>query len=166
MPVVPFENLPESARLWVFGAAAPVTGAACDALLAAVDTHLTGWAAHGAPLVSARAWRDDRFLAVAVDEAATGASGCSIDGFFRVLTSIEPHLGTAITDAGRVFWRDAQGAVQSATRQEFRALARDGAMTMDTPVFDTTVATVGAWRAHFERAAATSWHARLLGATV
>ena len=94
MPHVEFRAMPPSARVWVFGAAAPVSGAACDAMLSAVDEHLDKWKAHGTPLVCAREWRDDRFLAVAVNEAATGASGCSIDGLFRSLARIEPVLGT------------------------------------------------------------------------
>ncbi len=35
-----FDAMPGTARVWVFGAAAPVTGAAADALLSAVDDHL------------------------------------------------------------------------------------------------------------------------------
>src|SRR6187431_2487645 len=104
MPQISFDAMPPSARVWVFGAAAPVTGAAADALLAAVDGHLAQWKAHGTPLVCARDWRDNRFLAVAVDEAATDASGCSIDGLFRVLGQVEHQIGTSITDGGAVFW--------------------------------------------------------------
>ena len=80
MPKVEFESLPDSARVWVFGAESPVVGNASNDLLAAVDQHLSSWRAHGVPLVCARDWYENQFLAVAVDEAATGASGCSIDG--------------------------------------------------------------------------------------
>ncbi len=161
MPRVEFNALPSSARVWVFGAAAPVTGAARETLLDAVDAHLVRWKAHGAPLVCARDWREDRFLAVAVDEAATGASGCSIDGLYRVLDTLESSIGTSLLDASTVFWRAADGHVQSATRPEFRAAAAAGGIAADTPVFDTTVDSVGAWTKTFERPAAQSWHARL-----
>jgi hypothetical protein len=162
VPRVEFSALPSSARVWVFGAAAPVTGAARETLLDAVDRHLATWKAHGAPLVCARDWRDDRFLAIAVDEAATGASGCSIDGLYRVLGSLESGLGTSLLDSSAVFWRDADGQVRSGTRPEFRTAATTGAVASSTPVFDTTVDTIGAWRDRFECAAAGSWHARLL----
>ena len=74
MPQIAFDAMPAAARVWVFGAAAPITGAARDALFEAVDEHLRNWKAHGTPLMCARDWRDDQFLAIAVDEAATGAS--------------------------------------------------------------------------------------------
>lgn len=161
MPRVEFSELPSSARVWVFGAAAPVMGAARDTLLDAVDAHLVKWKAHGAPLVCARDWRDDRFLAVAVDEAATGASGCSIDGLYRLLGTLEASIGTSLLDASAVFWRGADGQLHSGTRPEFRAAAAAGGIAADTPVFDTTVDNVGAWTEAFERPAAQSWHARL-----
>ena len=162
MPMVGFDTLPPTARVWVFGAAAPVIGAAREQLLNTVDAHLAQWRAHGIPLVCAREWKDDRFLAIAVDEAATGATGCSIDGMFRVLASIESQLGTTITGGNNVFWRDASGDVVAADRPTFRAENSAGKITADTHVFDLTVPSVGEWRSHFERPARDSWHSRLL----
>ncbi len=162
MPITQFADFPDDARLWVFGAAAPVTGAARDTLLQRVDQHLAQWAAHGMPLVCAREWRDDHFLAIAVDEAATGASGCSIDGLFRVLASSETAIGTSMVGGGRVFWREANGAVAVGNRDAFGRASTSGAVSAATSVFDTTVGTVGEWRARFEQPAAASWHARLL----
>jgi nicotinamidase-related amidase len=162
MPHVSFDSLPPNARLWVFGAGAPLNDAARTALLHTVDTHLDGWAAHGTPLVCARDWRDDRFVAVGVDEEATGASGCSIDGLFRTLTALQAPLGTSLVGGGTVFWRNAAGDVQSGTRAEFREAGAQRAVTRESPVFDLSVTSVGDWREHFERPAAESWHAALL----
>lgn len=164
MPLMPFAALPDEARVWVFSAAAPVTGAAAQLLLQRVDEHLSQWRAHGVPLVCAREWRDDRFLAIGVDEAASNASGCSIDALFHALRDLESQLGTSLVGNGAVYWRDAHGVVQVADRPTFRAAAAAGALTVDTPVFDPTITSVGAWRREFEKPARDSWHARLLPA--
>jgi len=162
MPRVNFEALPDAARLWVFSAATPVMGAAAQSLLERVDRELDGWRAHGVPLVCARDWRDDRFLAIGVNEAATDASGCSIDAMFSALRAHEGVIGTTLVGNGAVYWRDASGTVQSVTRPVFRAIAADGAVSSDTPVFDTAITTASAWRTAFEKPARDSWHARLL----
>lgn len=162
MPIVTFDALPDAARVWVFAAAAPVTGAAADTLLARVDAYLAQWRAHGVPLVCARDWRDDRFLAVGVDEAATNASGCSIDALFHELRALETSIGTSLVGSGTVYWRDAGGAVVAADRPTFRSLAASGGVGLDSPVFDTTVTSVEAWRSAFEKPARASWHARFL----
>ena len=101
MPLVPFESLPDDARLWVFAAAADVDSADAPKLLHNVDLFLKSWAAHGNPLTCAREWRDARFLIVAVDQRTEGASGCSIDGLFRTLKQLEPVVGTSLLKIGR-----------------------------------------------------------------
>lgn len=161
MPVVPFETLPDSARAWVFGSDRPLSPEATTALLAGVDAHLAEWKAHGEPLTVGREWHADRFLTVAVDQSTAGASGCSIDGLFRVLQQLEKETGASLVSGGRVFYRDGTGAVQSATRAEVATLASTGAISKDSVVFDTSLTDLGTYRACFERAARQSWVAEL-----
>src|SRR5689334_1530356 len=115
MPIVPFHQLPDDARVWVFGSDHALVGAPADTLLASVDQFLSEWRAHGVPLRCARDWRDNRFLAVGVDVNAEHASGCSIDGLFRTLQQLERVIGTRLVGGGRVFYR-ADGAVEAVTR--------------------------------------------------
>lgn len=160
MPRIDFSAIPDRARLWVFVADVPVADPA--PLLSAVDGHLAQWAAHGVPLVCARDWRDGRFLAIAVDEAATGASGCSIDGLFRTIGRVQSSVGADLLASGRVAWRDDSGSIRVAPRAEFESAAAAHKVDADTPVYETLVDTVGAWRANFERPASESWVKALL----
>jgi hypothetical protein len=162
MPVVPFETLPDSSRVWVFGSDTLLTEEGTKLLLTGVDAHLDDWKAHGEPLTVGREWRDGRFLVVAVDQSTAGASGCSIDGLFRVLQQLERDSGANLVGGGRVFYRDNHGVVQSVSRDEVAALAKSGAITSDTVVFDTTLTDLGTWRACFERRAKESWINELL----
>lgn len=162
MPRVPFADLPADARVWVFASATELDASASARLLDAVNEFLDQWNAHGAPLVCARDWRDDRFLAVGVDQTTAGASGCSIDGLFRTLARLEPELGTRLLGSGRVFYRDAEGQVQVATRREFSALANEGRVSAETSVFDPSITSAATWRDGFERPARQSWHAELI----
>ena len=148
--------------MWVFGAADELSPDASERLLDAVDDFLAQWNAHGSPLVCAREWRDDRFLAIAVDHSTAGASGCSIDGLFRTLARLEPELGTSMLGGGRVYYRDTHGRVNVATRPAFNQLARDGQVGPDTPAFDTSITSASAWREAFERPVRESWHAQLI----
>ena len=162
MPAVDFDSLPDDARVWVFGSDRPLDEPSATRLLGVVDQYLSRWAAHGEPLTSARSWRDDRFLTIAVDQRTAGASGCSIDALFRQLQQLERELGVSIVGGGRVFYRDASGIIQATDRERFAALAARGEIGPRTAVFDPTVQTLGDWRRGFERPAAESWHAALL----
>jgi len=169
MPATTFDRMPDDARLWVFAAPHPLTDAEAAILLDRADTFLERWAAHGAPVLGARDFRDGRFLLVAADERATGVSGCSIDSLQHALAEAEGALGTDLRRAGSlVFWRNAEGQVRSAERSEFRRLAQAGEVSDDTLVFDNTVATVGDLRTgRWETRLRDAWHARAfpIGAT-
>jgi hypothetical protein len=154
--------MPDDARVWAFGSAAPVDSIDAAKLLASVDAYLLQWKAHGHPLTCARDWRDERFLVVAVDQRTEGASGCSIDGLFRALRGHDAAVGTSIVAGGLVFFRDTLGLVHALTRDQFERLAALGEVTAATPVFDTTVTTAGEYRARFETEAGQSWHLSLL----
>ncbi len=163
MSQVPFNSLPDDARVWVFGAADELPASASERLLGAVDEFLAQWHAHGSPLLCGREWREARFLAIGVDQSTAGASGCSIDGLFRTFASLEPELGTSLLGGGRVYYRDADGRVTAATRKGFSELAREGRVGPETPTFDTSITTAAAWRRQFERPVRESWHAQLIG---
>jgi len=162
MAGIPFTELPGDARVWIFAASDALPGAQAEPLLKAVDEYLDQWKAHGLPLTCARDWRDDRFLAIAVDQRAAHASGCSIDGLFRTLQRLEPTLGTSLVGGGRVFYRLAGGEIVCVSRADFIARANKGAIVDDTPVFDTAVVDAATYRSTFERPAARGWHAELL----
>ena len=162
MPIVKFEDLPDSARVWVFGSDRPLKGRNAEILLAEVDRFLAGWKAHGAPLTVGRSWKHDRFLAIAVDQSTAGASGCSIDGLFRTLKSLEPKLGASLVTSGMVFFRDTSGEILCSPRERFAELGSEGKVSASTEVFDPTVTSLGEWRARFELKAGESWHAGLL----
>ena len=162
MPIVPFESLPDSSRIWVFGSDRPVTGAAADRLLAEVDRFLEGWRAHGEPLRSARLWRDHHFLIVGVDQSDAHASGCSIDGLFRSLQALEREIDARLVGGGRVFYRDHSGVAQSAARSELDSLIASGAVGPNTVVFDTSLTDLGEWRAKFEQPARKTWVGQMM----
>ena len=165
MPLTTFDKLPDDARVWIFGAAAPVDDIDAAKLLAAVDTYLLQWKAHGHPLSAARDWRDERFLVIGVDQRTEGASGCSIDGLFRMLQELDQAVGSSMVGGGLVFFRGPGDLVCALARDDFEALARRGGADGATPVFDTTITTAGDYRTRFEIPAANGWHRALFPKT-
>lgn len=160
MPRVEFEHLPEHARLWVFAADRALTPTERDRLLVEVDGFLDRWTAHGIALTAARQWRYERFLFLGVDERAAGVSGCSIDSLMRDLKVLEAELGVTLLDHAAVLFRRGD-SIERVSRDGFAELVRAGAVTLETPVYDNTVASVGDLKAgRWEGPAANAWHAR------
>lgn len=163
MSRVPFDELPGSARVWVFPADRRLEEAERRELLSAVDRFLEDWNAHGTDLRGARDCRYDRFLIVGVDQEAAPPSGCSIDALVRVFEEKERELGVRLLDRAPVWYRDGDG-IRSVSRSEFREMSEEGEVGPDTVVFDASVTRMeelreGGW----ETPAGKSWHASLIG---
>lgn len=160
MPRIDFRDLPENGRLWVFPASRTLVEEEQERLLGAVDAFLEGWAAHGSPLRSGRALVEGSFLLVGVDEDASVPSGCSIDALVSRLVALGASLGVGLVDHAPVWYREGV-AIRCVSRDAFRALAQEGRVGLDTPVFDTTLTRFAQLRSEgLERPARRSWHAR------
>ena len=163
MSLVPFDTLPDSARLWCFGADRDLAPEESEALREAISEFVEVWTAHDRRLSAGFEWTDDRFLVVGVDEALTEASGCSIDSLLRRLQSLEGQLSASLADGRLVWYRAPGGGVRSVTRADFRSLAAGGDVDAYTPVFDLSLTSVGELRTRgMERPASESWHSRYL----
>lgn len=160
MPIVPFDSLPDNARVWVFGSSKPLSEKESTELLARVDEFLADWKAHGEPLTAGRNFSAARFLTIAADQDSAHASGCSIDGLFRSLKDLESKMSTSLLDRSLVYYSDGS-QVHAVHRDEFSSLAGTGKVNAETTVIDPTVTTLGEWRARFHSKAANSWHAGL-----
>ena len=164
MSIVPFQALPDDSRMWCFGASRAPGAAETARLLDSMHAFVQEWTAHRRDLKAGMAWRDQRFLLIAVDETDADASGCSIDALNRHLRALEATLGLDLLDSTPVWYRDDSGHVQSCSRAEFGAAAARGDVGVGTLVFDLTLTRLGDLRSgRFERAASTSWHRSLLG---
>ena len=154
-------DLPDTARLWIFTADRPLSARTTDALQARIEAFLTEWASHGRAVSGAAVVLHDRFLAVAA-HLQGGVSGCGIDSMTHAVEGIAQELGFGWADGLQVAYREASGDVRTVPRPAFRALVRDGAVTAETPVFVTTLDSLGDLRSGgLERPAAEAWHARV-----
>jgi hypothetical protein len=160
VPRVPFDQLPPDARLWIFPASRRLSDDEQARVLAAADAFIDQWLAHGVPLNAARDIRHNQFVLIGVDEQAAGASGCSIDALVRSMGQLQSSLGLELIEHGPVLYRNG-GAIARVSREEFGKLASTGQVSLDTVVFDNTLARVADLRAgRWEVRAADSWHAR------
>ena len=158
MPRVAFDSLPDDSRLWVFGAARPLTADEQARVAEVTADFIDGWQAHGTPLRGGFTLVDDTFLVVAVDQASVPPSGCSIDAMVRVLKGLQAELGIDMLTNGQVHLRDDAG-IRRVSRAEFGAGVEAGRFTPETRVFDTTLTALGRFRGGaFEHAARDGWH--------
>ena len=159
MPLIPFSQLPNDARLWIFAAERPLSNEEGGRVLAEADGFIHQWTAHGVPLSAGRELRYNQFVLVAVDERAAGVSGCSIDALVRRMHQLEQVLGLELVNNGPVLYREGD-AIERVSRERFAELAASGTVGPTTRVFDNTLTRVGDLAGRWEVKAADAWHAR------
>ena len=158
MPRIAFEQLPEHARLWIFAAQRELDDSERARVLEEADRFIDQWTAHNVPLTAARDWRQGRFLMVGVDEEAAGLSGCSIDALVRRMKVVQEELGVELVDNAPVLFKNG-GTIERVSRERFAELAKAGAVSLGTSVFNNTLTRVGDLRAgRWEVRAEDSWH--------
>ena len=100
---VPFNELPETARVWIYQANRPLTANEQRVVDDYLRKTTEQWAAHGAPLKSSFRIVRDRFVVIAADESFNAASGCSIDASTRWLKDLGSHLNVDFFDRALIY---------------------------------------------------------------
>lgn len=92
--LVPFENMPDHARLWIYQASRDLSEVEEKAIIQLGEVFLSRWSTHGKPLNAALKISYHRFIILAVDEQYNQASGCSIDSSVAFIKEIEEKFNT------------------------------------------------------------------------
>lgn len=154
-------SLPDDARLWVFTADRTLSPQERDRLRGTIEQFVAGWTSHTRPVPGGVLLLEDRFVVVAA-HLEGGVSGCGIDSLVHAVEEAGAASGIAWVDGLQVVFRGEDGEIRALPRPTFRGLAREGTVTAATPVFDTTIATLGAFRSGgLERPAGSTWHGRV-----
>lgn len=163
MSLIAFDDLPDDARLWCFGASRATDASELDHLMNSMRAFVEEWTAHRRDLQAGFDWLYERFLLIGVDESNAGASGCSIDALSRHLRNLSTELGLDLLDSMPVWFRNPSGQIRMVSRSDFADLASQGEVSATTPVFDLTVTRLGDARSgRLETSAGSAWHRGLL----
>lgn len=163
MSLIPFDTLPDDARLWCFGASRAPDAPTTELLFDSMRAFVAEWTAHRRDLHAGFDWLHGRFLLIGVDESRAGASGCSIDALTGHLRRLGAKLDLDLLDSMPVWFRDTAGDIRMVSRAQFSDLAAQGDVSADTPVFDLTLTRLGDARAGgLETPAGTTWQRSLL----
>ena len=114
---LPFEQLPPSARIWIYQANRPLTAAEQTEVQPTLHRFADEWTSHGRTLAASAVVLHDQFLVIGLDEGVADASGCSIDASVRFVQGVEQQLGLELLEKSKLaFWVD--GHVTLPDRQQ------------------------------------------------
>ena len=156
---VSFDQLPASARVWIYQASRPLTDHEEATIQPLLSRFAEEWTSHGRTLRASLVVLHHQFLVVGLDEAVADASGCSIDASVRFVRELETHLGVSLLEKSQLAFL-VDGQVRLLDRRQLRAAVETGQLTSGTPYFDATVARKEGLETLFPAPAGATWLAR------
>ena len=163
-----FNELPDTARVWIFGAENPLDSSQVRKLTENMGLFLEQWTAHKKELNPGWGLRYNQFIVIGLDESMMAASGCSIDSMVQNLKNFESAIGANIVGTSlKVFYRDKNKSIQCVDRAEFKQLVENGSVNEETVVFNNLIQTVADLRENrWEIPMQESWHMQAFGVLV
>lgn len=156
---VPFENLPEESRIWIYQSNRKFSDAEFAEIDTAVQSFLNEWAAHGTSLEASYQLKYNRFIILAVNQDVQMATGCSIDASVEFIQSLEKKYSVDLLDKMNVTFKLGEHIAHKPLL-DFKKMVKDKAVTENTIVFNNLVNNVQEFNESWEVAAADSWHSR------
>ena len=163
---VPFEQLPNHARVWIYQANRALTHQEVEQTLVWSRQFVEQWAAHGQDLYASVNVLRNHFVVIALDEQHHAASGCSIDssvGFVRALEESFGKNGPAVNFFDRTLVAiDHDRAVKLLPLADIKSQIADGHLPPATLTFNNLIKTKAELESNWLIPIRDSWLARYL----
>ncbi|WP_037321670.1 hypothetical protein [Salegentibacter sp. Hel_I_6] len=159
--LVPFENLPDNSRVWIYQANRSFTTEEIEEIQSRLDQFVTKWTAHGADLQAGYLIKYKRFIILALDQQVNAATGCSIDASVHFIQQLEKEFDVDLLDKMNVSYKQGE-FIAYKTLSDFRKMAKEKAVSPKTIVFNNLVNNKAEFLSDWEVPASESWHKRFL----
>lgn len=134
---VPFDTLPDEARIWVYQAERPLTSEEENFVLSNGKKFMDQWVSHGHPLTASIKVIERSFVLIAVDDRQL-PSGCSIDASVGLLRSLGSKLKVDFFSRTNIpLWINQ--SVKLFALGDLKKKIKKGEVSEDTLMFNTLV---------------------------
>lgn len=161
---VPFGQMPVDSRIWIYQSNRTLDTQEVEIASAVLLNFTEQWTAHQNNLKASFTILYNRFIVLAVDEKAAGASGCSIDSSVRALHQLQDELGVDLFNRTLVYYKAEEDYIDSAEMSDFKAMLAKGELSSDTVVFNNMIQQIDQLETEWEVPVSKSWHKQMLPA--
>jgi hypothetical protein len=156
---VPFEELAEDARIWIYPSDTPFKEEDMESVEQRLKDFINQWTVHNKALKASFLVPYRRFVVLAVDTAFNQVSGCSIDSSVRFIQELEHEFSKVLLDKMNVTFKQGEYLAYKDLK-DFKALVKSKSVSPETIVFNNLITTKSEMDSHWEVPAKESWHQR------
>ena len=156
---VPFENLPEESKIWIYQSNRKFSDEEMTEIETDLKQFIENWSAHGTGLEASYLLKYNRFIVLAVNQQVQQATGCSIDSSVAFIQNLEQKYAVDLLDKMNVTFKNGEHIAHKSLI-DFKRMAKEKAVTENTIVFNNLVNTIEEFNENWEVPAGESWHSR------
>lgn len=161
---IPFDQLKEDSRIWIFQANRHLTDKEKDHLADRMQAFTAQWAAHGKSLKSAFILLNNIHLIIGVDISVNDASGCSIDALVHQVEKAGSDLNVNFFDRKTVAY-ELNGKTEVLSFEDLKGSIEKGTLKPDSVTFNNIITSKGEIKSKWRVKAANSWIKRYFSNT-
>ena len=163
--LVSFENLPDTARVWVYTASRILSKEEMKLVSESLSHFMETWQSHGKEVRASFQLFENRFVIIAADEQYNELSGCGIDKSLHVLQLLEQELGISFTDKSIVIF-EKDGKPLPLVFSKIKQAIEQDIVNVDTFFYNTLVSNKGEFQTHFKLKVSDGWVKKFLPTTI
>lgn len=156
---VPFENLPEDSKIWIYQSNRKFSDDELTEIENDLKAFIENWSAHGTGLEASYLLKYNRFIILAVNQEVQQATGCSIDSSVAFIQNLEQKYQVDLLDKMNVTFKNGD-YITHKSLIDFKRMAKEKAVTVNTIVFNNLVNSIEEFNENWEVPASESWHSR------
>ena len=156
---VPFDTLPEEAKIWIYQSNRKFSDEETQDIERDLGLFLENWSAHGHALEASFLTKYNRFIIIAVNQEVQAATGCSIDASVQFIQQLEQKYSVDLLDKMNVTFKNGEHIAHKSLI-DFKRMAKEKAVTANTIVFNNLVNSIEEFNENWEVPAGESWHSR------
>jgi len=136
---IPFENLPQSARVWVYQCEQTFNAEQQARIKLQLSNFCANWESHNLAVIASFQILHDQFIVLGVDEKQTAISGCGIDKSVAIIKTIGQELDLELLDKSKICFLNTDNQVEFCLFTEIKKAFEQGKITHHTLVFNTSI---------------------------
>ena len=158
---VDFKNMPDNSRIWIYQSDRDLNESEISIINDKTTTFLDSWQAHGKDLECSYSIINRRFIVIAVNENINPIGGCSIDYSLQLINDISDTIQTNLLNRLIVNFK-IDNKISSVSLNDLKTKIKEGTLSSETIIFNTTVNTKGELLNNFEIDIGSSWLSKFL----
>jgi hypothetical protein len=159
---IPFNEMPERARIWVYPCSRALTDAEVHDVNIRIAAFVKDWLSHQRVVEGSGMVLNHRFIVLTADEVNVDVSGCSIDSSVRFIKDIEKTFGIQCFERTHLYFLNEGGTVDTVDFRDIKDAWEKGTLHEGTLIFNLQASCVEDLKANWMIPILRSMYSRFL----